>query len=67
MYKQSFVQACIDCNAEISDLDNYIEYWHTHKMDTSLREFLGLTQQEYERWGKEGDIVLENIIKERSK
>ena len=30
------------------DLDDYIEYWHTHETGNTLQEFLGLTDYEYE-------------------
>lgn len=28
-------------------IDDKIEYWHTHETGNSLREFLGMTEQEY--------------------
>ena len=28
-------------------IDDKIEYWHTHETENSLREFLGMTKQEY--------------------
>ena len=28
-------------------IDDKIEYWHTHDTGNSLREFLGMTEQEY--------------------
>ena len=27
--------------------DDKIEYWHTHETGNSLREFLGMTEEEY--------------------
>lgn len=32
---------------ENMSIDDKIEYWHTHETGNSLREFLGMTEQEY--------------------
>lgn len=34
-------------NIEKMSIDDKIEYWHTHETENSLREFLGMTEQEY--------------------
>ena len=34
-------------NIEKMSIDDKIEYWHTHETENSLREFLGMTKQEY--------------------
>ena len=34
-------------NIEKMSIDDKIEYWHTHETGNSLREFLGMTKQEY--------------------
>lgn len=35
------------CNLEDLTCDDKIEYWHTHETGNSLREFLGMTEEEY--------------------
>ncbi len=40
--KNSKVEVC-----EEPTVDEKIEYWHTHETGNSLREFLGMTEQEY--------------------
>ena len=35
------------CNLEDLTYDDKIEYWHTHETGNSLREFLGMTEEEY--------------------
>ncbi len=35
-----------------SDLDGRVEYWHTHDTGNTLQEFLGMTDSEYEKWGR---------------
>ena len=43
MENATFIDACSNGQASLNELDNYIEYWHTHNTGNSLREFLGLT------------------------
>ena len=47
MYEKSFVQKCLNGEADLLELDEYIEYWHTHDINVTLREYLGLTPSEY--------------------
>ena len=35
-----------------SDLEGRVEYWHTHDTGNTLQEFLGMTDSEYEKWGR---------------
>lgn len=37
---------------KMMDLDEKVEYWHTHETGMELREFLGLTPDEYIKWVK---------------
>lgn len=63
MFEKSFVEKCLDGEADIFELDNYIEFWHTHDIDTSLREYLGLTPYEYEMWGSSSDNIFRDILR----
>ncbi len=63
MYKISFIEDCLNADATIFDLDKYIEYWHTNDTGNSLQEFLGMTDYEYEQWGKSSDIIFRDIIR----
>lgn len=63
MFEKSFIQKCLDGEADVFELDNYIEYWHTHDIDASLRDFLGLTQYEYEMWGSNNDCIFRDILR----
>ena len=40
-------QRIYEKNIEKMSIDDKIEYWHTHETGNSLREFLGMTEQEY--------------------
>ena len=47
----SFVQRYLDGTAKLSDIDDWIDQWHSDSscaMD--LHEYLGLTKQEYIDW-----------------
>ncbi len=63
MYKISFIVDCLNADATLFDLDRYVEYWHTHDTGNSLQEFLGLTDYEYEQWGKSSDIIFRDILR----
>lgn len=63
MCKISFIVDCLNADATLFELDNYIEYWHTHDTGNSLQEFLGLTDYEYEQWGKTSDVIFRDILR----
>ena len=42
----------------VRDLEKRVEYWHTHDTNQTLREFLGISQEEYKLWLTEGDDAL---------
>ena len=48
--KKPFVMALIAGDVSMEDLDDFVRYWHTHDTGNGLREFLGLTQEEYTQW-----------------
>ena len=48
------------CTAQ--DLEDRVEYWHTHETNNTLREFLGISREEYQLWLTEGDDALLEIL-----
>ena len=47
---------------EKMSIDDKIEYWHTHETGNSLREFLGMTEQEYlEFCLPNANLILDNV------
>lgn len=62
---ENFITACINKHSKTEDIDDYVDYWHTHETGCTLREFLGLTVNEYAMWGTYGNDVLYEIIKNR--
>ncbi len=63
MYENSFIQKCLNGEADLFELDTYIEYWHAHDVEVSLRDYLGLTPAEYEAWGTGSDSIFRDIIR----
>lgn len=45
-------------NVTSDNIDELVEYWHTHDTGVELREFLGMTPSEYEHWVKSSDEEL---------
>ncbi|PZU96024.1 MAG: hypothetical protein DCE90_11395 [Pseudanabaena sp.] len=48
----SFIEKCINGDASLDEIDNYIDEWHDSDSDMSLElhEFLGMTWEEYSLW-----------------
>lgn len=66
MFKKTFVEAYLAGEASIGDIDNWVDYWHTHETGHALHEFLGMTHDEYEQWLKSGEnAVLQSILEAR--
>ena len=63
MYEKSFVQKCLNGEADLLELDEYIEYWHTHDINVTLREYLGLTPSEYTAWASSSDTIFRDILR----
>ncbi|MFW1957463.1 hypothetical protein ACG91D_18120 [Acinetobacter guillouiae] len=46
---KNFISDCINGDALIEELDDYVDYWteHHEKLGLSLREYLGMSVEEY--------------------
>lgn len=53
----NFINEVISGTVDVSEIDDYIDQWHDSDFNVSLREFLGMTQTEYNLW-----IQNENFI-----
>ena len=58
----NFVNDCLNADATLFDLDSYIEYWHNNDTGNTLQEFLGLTDYEFEQWGKSTDAIFRDVL-----
>ena len=63
-----FMQLLYDGLTTPDSIDDFVEQWHTSEglgvHAPSLRDFLGLTQEEYGRWVRD-HRALADILKER--
>ncbi len=62
MSVKSFIDKCIDGEALVPDIDDYVEDWHSRDCGMSLESFLGMEPLEYNAWMLD-DTVLPFIIK----
>ncbi len=63
MFNKDFIQKCLDGEATLFELDDYIDYWHDNETGVSLQEFLGLTDAEYDAWIKNSDSIFRDFLR----
>ena len=39
----NFIDSCLNRSAAPDDAESYVEYWHTHDLNCSLREYMGMS------------------------
>lgn len=61
----NFISHCINGNASPDQLEEYIACWHDGDSESSLQEFLGLTQDEFKAILIEGGSTVEEVVEER--
>jgi hypothetical protein len=44
---------------EPEDIDDFVDEWHEGESAASLAEFLGMSDDEYWRWGKDANVLPE--------
>jgi len=52
-----FITNCINGDAMMDEVNDFIDQWHAGEYDLSLHEFLGMTKKEYELF-----VVDENYL-----
>lgn len=62
----NFITDCINGDALLSDIDDYISLWHRSDSTLPLHDFLGMTRKEYALY-LEDDIYLASIVTARLK
>lgn len=68
MYGDTFINDCLNDVTIAKDIDRYIEYWHTHDTSNSLQEYLGFTEEEFERYIQPqtcSSTFIKDVIKSR--
>ncbi len=55
----NFIDDCLNGNALLSDIDSIVDQWHQGKVkgDISLRETLGMENEEYVLWMKDPENI----------
>lgn len=57
----NFINDVINADAILDEIDDYIQTWHDADTDSSVYEYLGMTEEEYFLW-VENDFYLKYII-----
>lgn len=47
---------CLNGEARLSEIDEYIRMWHEGSDDRTLDEYLGFTKEEYNLWVQNSDV-----------
>lgn len=53
----SFIDELIAGNALLEDIDDFVDKWHEQDTGMRLHEYLGLTEEEYQVWLLNPDII----------
>ena len=52
MSRRTFVEACLEGEALLDDIDDYVDVWHRGGTGMPLWKFLGFTHSEYKLWAE---------------
>ena len=64
MSADSFISMCLQGRVLAAEVDEFVKTWHSSQSDVSLREFVGMTEREYNAWMLDSS-VLPFILKAR--
>lgn len=53
----NFVTKCLNGEALLDDIDDYIDAWHETKGEISLHRYLGMSKTEYALWVADPDVL----------
>lgn len=62
----TFVDLCLRGNVLLDEVDDFVDRWHTNPAGLTLREFLGMTDSEYELWLNDPDTLPYVILSRRN-
>lgn len=63
----NFIDKCLNGDALPEEIDDYIDTWHKGGTGMELHHFLGMTEEEYQAWLFEPDILAFIITGRRNK
>lgn len=55
--EKTFVDLCLNGEALLSDIDEFVESWHSSETGASLHEYLGLSWDEYALWVEKPQVL----------
>ncbi|MFS0864918.1 hypothetical protein [Fredinandcohnia sp. 179-A 10B2 NHS] len=61
MSNMKFMDACMQGEALLEDIEEYVEEWHEGDSEEEIYEYLGMTFEEYAIW-VENDSMLKTIF-----
>lgn len=62
----AFLELCEAGILDVSQIDDVTEYWHeNYEGNLSLREFLGMSTEQYSKWLADENFLEENLLAER--
>lgn len=64
MSKLKFMDACLQGEALLEEIDDFIDEWHESDSNEEVYEYLGMTFEEYSLW-VENDSILKTIFYSR--
>jgi len=64
----SFIEKCINDDASLGEIDDYIDEWHDSDSANALElhEFLGMSWEEYSLWAVNPSLLEEIVNKKKS-
>lgn len=57
MSKLKFMEACLEGDALLEEIDDYIDEWHESDSKEELHDYLGMTFEEYGIWVENGSML----------
>ena len=54
----NFIQNCLNGNALLDEIDDYIDRWHSGDSDMPLHTYLGMSREEYASWIESPDNLI---------
>lgn len=65
-HSKTFLQSCSEGKSQLSDLNDWIDYWHVHDTGKSLMNFLGLDPTEYRQWAEGNDHIFAEVLQSQN-
>ncbi|MGM0878883.1 MAG: hypothetical protein ACQEWV_30510 [Bacillota bacterium] len=57
MSKIKYMDACLQGEALLEDIDDFIDEWHESDSDEEVYEYLGMTFEEYSLWVENASLL----------